>query len=87
MTKQECAVIMTFTGVAMLTGDDLKYFYAYCEKLLGRKVYTHEIAMCADELRDKSREDFERICKTAVDGNALPYAVKMQIMNRFEKVE
>lgn len=68
ITKHECAVIMAYTGVCMLQGDDLKYFYDYVEKLLGKPVWTHELAEDGiDEMiKEKSKEDFLRICKEAV---------------------
>lgn len=33
MTKQEAAVIETYTGVVMLTGDDRKLIYEYVKKI------------------------------------------------------
>ena len=39
MTKRECAVIMAFTGVCMLKGDDLKYFYEYVFEIMGRPIF------------------------------------------------
>ena len=29
MTKQECAVVMAYTGTVMLTGDNLGIYYKY----------------------------------------------------------
>lgn len=65
MTKRECAVIMTYTGVVMLTGDDSKYFYQYIAELMGRPVYTHEIHTLADDLKEKAKPDFIRLCREA----------------------
>lgn len=69
MTKQECAVVMAYTGVAMLQGDDLWLFYAYIKELLGRPVWTHELAQAEvlDEIKTKSRADFVKICAEATD--------------------
>lgn len=44
MTKQECAIVEAYTGIVMLTGDDLGIYYKYLEKILGRPVWTHELA-------------------------------------------
>ena len=33
MTKHEAAVIETYTGIVMLTGDNTKYVYEYADKL------------------------------------------------------
>ena len=40
MTKHECAVVMAYTGIAMLKGDDLFHFYDYLSGIIGRPVYT-----------------------------------------------
>lgn len=67
MTKQECAVLTAHTGIALLQGEDLKFFYEYLEHLFGRKVYTHEIPKLTDEIKERSREDFEFILGAAID--------------------
>ena len=67
MTKRECAVIMAFTGVCMLKGDDLKYFYEYVFEIMGRPIFTHEIAKYADEIKEKAKPDFIRICAEATN--------------------
>lgn len=65
MTKRECAVIMSFTGVAMLKGDDLDIFYQYLADVMGRPIFSHEIAILADEIKESARPDFIRICREA----------------------
>lgn len=67
MTKHECAVIMAFTGVAMLKGNDLNIFYEYVAKILGRPVYTHEMAMLSEEIKEAARNDFVQLCRNASD--------------------
>lgn len=67
MTKQEAAVIETYTGIVMLTGDDRKYFYEYAEKLLGFSTFTHEFSMYADKLKELSKPDFIKICRNLED--------------------
>ena len=44
MTDYERAVVMAYTGYAMLTGEKLKYFYEYLSEIMKRPVYTHELA-------------------------------------------
>ena len=66
MTKQECAIVMARTGVCMLEGDDLKYYYDYVGELLGRPVYTHEYLLMIDEIKKRSQKDFIDLCKKAV---------------------
>ena len=63
MTKSEAAIIETYTGVCMLTGDDRKYVYKYASKLIGRPIFTHEFATMAEELEAKSKSDFINLCK------------------------
>lgn len=69
MTKQECAVVMAYTGTAMLQGDDFWLFYEYIEKICGRPIWTHELAQAEvqDEIQTKSRADFVKICAEATD--------------------
>ncbi len=63
MTDKEKAIVMAFTGTCMLTGDKFNVFYEYVEKLMGRPVYTHELAFNADEIKEKARDDFIGLCK------------------------
>jgi hypothetical protein len=60
---------MAYTGVTMLTGDDLGLFYKYVQNLLKlkRPPYTHEIAFRADDIKNAAREDFMRLCSNASD--------------------
>ena len=69
MTKGECAVIMAYTGVCMLKNEDLGRFYGYVSKLLGRPVFSHELAgeaMAAD-IKARAKPDFVRLCLEATD--------------------
>lgn len=67
MTKRECAIVMAYTGMCMLTGDSLKDYYAYIEEIIGRPVYTHELADKEMQriIRQKSLNDFVELCRTA----------------------
>lgn len=65
MTHRECAIVMAYTGVAMLTGDKLGLFYAYMEEILGESVVTHEIALRAEEIKEKAKPDFLQLCATS----------------------
>ena len=64
MTKYEAAVVMAYTGYAMLKGKDLNVFYEYVAKLVGRPVYTHELAdpTTAYYIHDLAANDFRKIC-------------------------
>ena len=65
MTNQEKAIVMAYTGKAMLVGDKLDIFYKYIEKICGRPIWTHELADKAvwDEIEEKSKPDFIELCK------------------------
>lgn len=67
MTKHEAAVIMAFTGIVTLTGDDLKYFYEYTAELLGRPTYTHEMPSKSEAIKERSKPDFVKLCRTATE--------------------
>lgn len=80
MTKHEAAVFTAFTGVMFLSGEDFGIFHQYAEKLLGRSldlaimklllndtIYTHELGMLSNEIREKARPEFMRICREATD--------------------
>lgn len=64
MTDYEKAVVTAYTGRAMLCGEKLGVFYDYVQKLLGRPVWTHELADhdVWEEIREKSRPDFIKLC-------------------------
>ena len=69
MTKGECAIVMAYTGIAMLTGDDIDIFYRYIDSLFGRPVYTHELIGLEREIKARSKEDFLKLCKYASDAS------------------
>ena len=65
MTIRECAIVETYTGIVMLTGENRKYSYAYMEELMGRPVYTHELAdkEIVRMLKAKALPDFIELCR------------------------
>lgn len=68
MTKRECVIVMAYTGVCMLEGDNLKYFYSYVTELMGKPLYSHEIGEQADTIKEAAKDDFINLCATATDG-------------------
>lgn len=66
MTKEECTIVSAYTGINMLIGSDLDYFYKYVDKLIGREVWTHELPGLADEIKEKSKADFLKLCEEAI---------------------
>lgn len=69
MTKQECAIVMAYTGTVMLTGDNLTIYYKYLNDIMGRPVYTHELAFkeIQKQIKEKSMDDFLKLCREASD--------------------
>lgn len=69
MTKRECAIVMAHTGICMLEGENFTIFHKYVEDIMGRPVFIHEMGIrsIADEIKEKSKEDFLNLCKTATD--------------------
>jgi hypothetical protein len=65
MTDKEKAIVMAYTGICMLTGDKFQIFHKYVEDIMGRPVYTHEMATDAvdNEIKEKSKADFIALCK------------------------
>lgn len=62
MTKEEKIIVSAYTGVLMIRFNEV---HKYIEKILGRPVWTHELAdkNIWDEIREKTEEDFLKICK------------------------
>lgn len=56
----------------MLAGDDRKYFYEYAEKLLGHPIMTHEYLEHAEKLKELSKPDFLKVCKSAKNDGWIP---------------
>ena len=65
MTKRECAIVMAYTGTCMLAGKDLYEFYDYIVGIMGEPIWSHEIYTRADEIKEKARPDFIRLCREA----------------------
>lgn len=63
MTDREKAIVMAHTGICMLTGDKFQIFHKYVEDIMGRPIMTHEMGFLADEIKDKSTDDFIALCE------------------------
>ena len=66
MTDREKAIVMAYTGYAMLTGDKLGLFYQYIQEKVGRPVMTHELAekQMQETIHTLSKPDFVELCRT-----------------------
>lgn len=65
MTDKEKAIVMAYTGITMLTGEKFDIFHKYIEDILGRPVFTHELAEREiwNRIKQASQEDFIKLCK------------------------
>ena len=61
MTDREKAIVMAYTGIAMLVGDKIDEFYKYLAELYGRPVYTHELVNL--DIASKAKSDFIKLCQ------------------------
>lgn len=59
MTVREGAVISAHTGINVC--KDFSAVQEYISEIIGRPVFTHEIPSLEDEIKEKSKADFERI--------------------------
>ena len=62
MTDREKAIVMAYTGVTMLKDDKFQIFHKYVEEIMGRPIWTHEMVQLADEIKEKSKADFMKLC-------------------------
>ena len=67
MTKHEAAIIMAYTGVCLLVGEDMKYFQRYVCGLLGRPIWSHEYPAYADKIKELSTDDFKDLMQNLKD--------------------
>ena len=63
MTDREKSIVMAYTGICMLTGDKFPIFHKYVEEIMGRPIFTHEIGLLEDTIKEKSKADFVKLCK------------------------
>ena len=53
---------MAYTGIAMLIGDKFDIFHKYVEEIMRRPVFSHEFATCAEEIKERAKPDFLKLC-------------------------
>ena len=65
MTLRERIIVEAYTGYCMTSGEERNAFNKYIAEVMGRPIYTHELAdnkiQC--ELHDKAKTDFIKLCK------------------------
>ena len=67
MTKKEAAIVSAYTGILI---GEFTELHKYIEKILGRPVFTHELADSKiwEEIKQKSKKDF---CNIEVIGDEI----------------
>lgn len=68
MTLKERVIVEVYTGVCMVTDNDRKEVYKYMSELMGRPVFSHELAEkhIQERLKDLSKPDFIKLCRGEV---------------------
>lgn len=84
MTDREKAIVMAYTGVTMLKDDKLQIFYKYVEEIMGRPILTHEMAQLADEIKEKSKDDFMALCADENTNEWTPCSERLPKENEYE---
>lgn len=58
MTKREAAIVSAYTGYLI---GDINEMYKYISEIMKRQVFTHEIPILFDEIRERAKNDFKNI--------------------------
>lgn len=58
MTKREAAIVSAYTGYLI---GDINEMYKYINEIMKRQVFTHEIPILFDEIRERAKIDFDNI--------------------------
>lgn len=63
MTLKERVIVEAYTGYCMSTGEERNEFYKYIANVMGRPIFSHELAdeEILSELHDKVKPDFIRL--------------------------
>lgn len=64
MTDREKAIVMAYTGKCMLKGDKFQIFRKYVDEIMGIPIALHEIGWLEDEIKEKSKADFMKLCES-----------------------
>lgn len=64
MTLRERVIVEAYTGYCMTVGEERNAFNKYVEEIMGRPIFTHELAdeNIQNEIHDKSKSDFIGLC-------------------------
>lgn len=73
MTLHEACVFSAFTGT--LCCPKFSDFHEYCEKLLGRPIWTHQFPELREEIKEKSKPEFLKIVYSIEDDSKVEDSV------------
>lgn len=65
MTLRECAIVEAYTGICMCAGEKREEFYKYVDEIMGRPLWTHEHYLLREEIKERAKPDFLRLCAEA----------------------
>lgn len=65
MTLKERVIVEAYTGYCMTTGNERNELYKYIADVMGRPIFSHELAdkEIISELQDRVKPDFISLCK------------------------
>ncbi len=65
MTLKERVIVEAYTGYCMTTGNERNELYKYIADVMGRPIFSHELAdeEIISELHDRVKPDFISLCK------------------------
>lgn len=77
MTLKEKVIVSAYTGYLMC---DFSEVHKYVEELLGRPVWTHELAneRIQSELQEKARADFLKLCEGENDESRMGFKARKE---------
>lgn len=89
MTDREKAIVMAYTGKCMLTEDKFHIFHEYIEELMGRPVFTHELAdkNVSAEIKEKSKDDFIALCNEEEHESCEDAVSRRELIDKLEIVD
>lgn len=66
MELRERVIVETYTGYCMTSPEERDEVYKYMAEIMGRPVFTHELAdkEIQEQLREKAKPDFIALCTT-----------------------
>ena len=65
LTKDQAAILSAYTGFLCGNFSDMA---EYCERIMGRQIWTHEYPALAEEIAEKAKPDFLAICHKKATG-------------------